>query len=120
MSAFVVGHNHINSIVNWAVNHQVIERQQANEVGQLLWNENVKAVNYRYKEKDKAEKFEWLPMKARRLTQLEVLKACMCLEYQCDEHPKWKSSKAKQWIQDIKDQAIRKLPGYDQAVYAID
>jgi hypothetical protein len=49
-----------------------------------------------------------------------VIKAADCLDYQSCEHPEWDKSEAKQLLDAIRAAAISKLPGYEEAEWAID
>lgn len=73
----------------------------ADEMGQLLWDENVVSVNYRYNRSDVAPRYSWQPV-AQLLSGdseprlwLQVEKARRCLEYQSCEHVGWETSRAK-------------------------
>lgn len=58
MSAFIVSHKHINALVSAMLDAQVsywdghtriyVTRHNAEEVGRILLDENVRSVNYRY------------------------------------------------------------------------
>jgi len=59
-------------------------------------------------------------MRAPRLSTVEVLKACACLEYQSCEHDGWKSSRALRFLESVRNAAIAALPGWDAAPWGID
>jgi hypothetical protein len=48
-----------------------------------------------------------------------ILKAIACFEYQCCEHPDWAASQARQFCQELRDRCIDRLPGYQQAPWAL-
>ncbi len=55
----------------------------------------------------------------KRLTPVEVLKACSCYEYQSCEHDGWERSEAFRLIEAIRHAAIAALPGYEDADWEI-
>lgn len=141
MSAFVVGHAHIDALVTFCLDHKVsywlpkthsrvaVTLDNAEEIGRILLEENETSVGHRYP----GDHPEELPGAAgetaagyrfRRYTPaipaglnvpLVILKACHCLEYQSCEHDGWPQSTAWIIVQAIKDTAQRALPGYDKA-----
>ena len=128
MSAFVCTEKHVNTIVTWAgkfgvrVSHgnpsrtwHVAGQEQA--TANLLHDENVRSVNYRYNDE--------MPLEAREflftgdLTPIEVIKLCQGLKYQSCEHPAWDDSLAHALLQQIISDATRLLPGYAAAPWEI-
>lgn len=91
----------------------------ANEVGQMLWDENYASVNYRYKSGDAPERFKHMVVK-HRLTFAEAFKAINCYEYQSCEHPGWENSNAKAFCDALTARLIRAMPGYDDAPWGIN
>lgn len=105
--------------------------QAAHEMrlAQMLWNENIKSVMYRYPDctrddlpgpcgedfkiraTDLADRPEWLYP----LDLAQVFKSCDCYEYQSCEHPGWKHSQAHAFIQALRSAAWHQLPGYKNA-----
>lgn len=141
MSAFIVGHDHIDALMTYAVEKRIsywnpaaktritITAENAEEVGRILLHENEVSVRYRYSDcgpddlpgtiGENAETYKFrrapmLPMRA-----VAVIKAVNCLEYQSCEHPGWESSLAWRICQDIKSQSVHDLPGYDEAAWEI-
>lgn len=106
--------------------------EELSEVGQMLWDENEASVNDRYPDCEGEElpgtiagmptveaiayRFERkvLPDK-NRLAQ--IITACHCYDYQACEHDGWENSQAKKLVDSIKGQAVRKLPGMDEAAW---
>lgn len=72
--------------------------QTANEIGTMLLNEYRKINN--------------------QLDPVIVLKAIACYEYQSCEHSEWKTSEAFTFCRSL--EAIRALPGYEEAPWGID
>ena len=134
MSAYVVDRKHIDYLVNTASNWRTMKvwddelgewvTLTKKELGQMLWDENVKSVSSRYEECDpfnlpgctgdapylyEETSTHWpldLP---------QIMKACHCLEYQSCEHPEWSDSKAKAFLEGLCKKAEQCLPGYEDA-----
>ena len=135
MSAFIVGKPHIDAIVRLAVKHQVhwyFENQshdarvELDRLGQLLIDENVKSVEYRYQDSELTnlpgpDNSGWLipysysPFRGGTPTPVEGLKLVNCYEYQACEHPGWEASEAHRFTQALTHNLISALPGYDNA-----
>lgn len=137
MSAYVVGQNHIDALVTFAVARSVsywcplsktrvtISASNAEVVGQMLLDENVVSVCHRYgdaitpQEKNAAAayRFRWWHEP---LGVVQVLKAINCLSYQSCEHPGWEGSLPQRILREIKESAIRSLPGYEAADWEME
>lgn len=48
---------------------------------------------------------------------VQVLKACACYEYQSSESPDWDGGEAEGFIASLRRDAIRALPGFEDAVW---
>jgi hypothetical protein len=138
MSAFVVNKEHINAMIHaglarryrpmtWyheGVRHE-LTNETANIVGQMLLDECVKSVCYRYGDSEMTDlpgriNAEWLiPFEYRftykRPTPVEALKLIDCYEYQSCEHPEWEGSLAQAFCRSLRGNTIDRLPGYDEA-----
>lgn len=106
----------------------------ADEVGQMLWRENVASVRYRYPDDGPEELpgpngfnaeadpyiYRYRPL-CEPLTPVETLKAIDCYEYQTCEHPDWRdpANVAAAFCRALQDAAIGALPGYDEAPWEI-
>ena len=140
MSAFVVDKAHINAMIDagLSVHYRPMtwypkgENRQgslteinASEVGQMLLDECVKSVSYRYEDSDltnlpgRSDVDYLLPFQYRRFanppTLIEILKIISCYEYQSCEHPGWEDSEAHAFCQVLRVSTISRLPGYDEA-----
>jgi len=140
MSAFVVDKAHINAMIDAGLSvksrpmHWYPEGKEgsssltqlnASEVGQMLLDECVKSVCYRYKDSEmtdlpgRTDAEYLLPFQYKRFanppTPVEVLKLISCYEYQSCEHPEWKTSEAWHFCQALRQSTIGRLPGYDAA-----
>ena len=97
----------------------------ADRVGQMLLDECVRSVSYRYQDDGITElpgpvNAYWLvPYKYRDVLPLpkpvEILKVIDCYEYQSCEHPEWETSEAKAYCQVLRSHMISCLPGYEEA-----
>lgn len=139
MSAFVVDKKHIDVLVRAAISKSYhdelryyhegtwreVNHERADEVGQMLWDANVRSVSYRYPH-DSLESLPgrvdspWLKpysydFQAPVVTAVEVLKAIACFDYQSCEHPDWEASEAYSFCEGLRHHAINSLPGYDAA-----
>lgn len=147
MSAYIVDRNHILYMVSAAMSHTITthgpfrwftadgirgelgstDYRRAVEVANMLWNENVKSVRYRYS--DHAENDLPGPIgEDYKITlrdfngacfdsfkPVQVLKSCDCYVYQSCEHEAWPKSEARAFIESLRGGAWRALPGYDLA-----
>lgn len=139
MSAFQVGPEHLGALIRWYLldtrthNHPRWRGCQPNlndaaDMLAALAFECYKSVRYRYPDGDLPGPcaFPDTPVVCsdnlhtyRPLTPIEVIVACKCYEYQSCEHPEWGQSEAAQLIQHIKEAALRRLPGYEDAPWEI-
>lgn len=133
MSAYVVSNAHLNAIVNFAYIkfrrepvlyppsgfRPSVDCSQPTELGQILLDENVRSVNYRYNETRETEPFKH--NLSLTLVSLEQFFSCIaCLEYQSCETNNWPETEAFHILQGLKDKAIRLLPGYDKTKWSLD
>lgn len=115
MSVYVVEKSDIALIVEFAGQNQRSGRIGLSELGQLLWDENVKSVNYRYNESNQAPRYVHQPVAG--IQPMAVLKKIHCLEYQSCEHPEWEKSHAASILKQLERLVIRQLPGYAEAAW---
>ena len=139
MSAFVVSDTHIDALVSVGlafarpsepmVWHHAgpdgLERafelrpDNPTEVGAMLLTANQSSVNLLYGERGGTKP----AYSFRRLSGIPdpvvILKAIACFEYQCCEHPGWAASQARQFCQELQDRCMGRLPGYEQAPWAL-
>lgn len=104
-----------------------VEYENLNEVGQLLVTENLRSIQFRYPDTVSNPENAPGPSEAYwlepytysdpryRLTPIEGLKAIACYEYQSCEHPEWKDSNAKQFIDALRNSLIERVAGFDKA-----
>jgi hypothetical protein len=134
MSAYMVSENHLHALVNYAVREHLDYRvagrsvrvapENAEEIGQILSDENYRSVHHRYH--DRAADYFGTPptYKFRSVAKLPgavaMLKLCDCYAYQACETDDWEDSVACKLVAAIRDHASRKVPGYDAAPWGID
>jgi len=128
MSCFMCSEKMIQTIVNHVRRH-ILDR--AFYAGQeycnsdlitMLNNENAKSVNYRYpsyEQEPMAEQMEFRPELAVEITPIQFLKLLHCYAYQAGEHPEWKDSLVRRFIGRWEEQAIKNIPGYEEADWSI-
>ena len=127
MSAYLVPDYHINALVGWAASRhgsnavsyywQGKHRQVRNDerrIASVLYAENVRSVNARYKESEPAHGFIFQRV-VNMLNPIDVIKGCHGYSYQACEADGWEESEAFAIIGGIENSAIRSLPGYDES-----
>lgn len=133
MSAYIVTDKHIDLLV-WAAfhyaesdlfsyyhNNKIEQVDSPNRVGTTLLNENIRSVNFRYSENTPYHFYRYqLPLDNSLLTPAQVFCACDCYEYQACETQDYYSTKAASIINGIRRNTIRKVPGYDNAIWGIE
>ena len=143
MSAQPISENHIRYLINAGMSRRLnvhgfhwnapgelthglhrIETEPADLVrlGQLLWNENYRAINHRYRN----ERGDAPPYQHRRhsdtdlaIDPLTVLKLIDGYEYNCNEHDDWETSEAFAFCQSLRKVAIAAIAGYDDLPWTI-
>lgn len=127
MSAFVVSDNHINVLLTFAIIKRAsyywrpaqarmqISADNADQIGQILLEENFRSVNYRYSDSEPPHRYQYQRVRSDNYSAVDVLKAVNCLDYQSCETPDWPDTHAYAILDGIKDRAIRALPGYDDS-----
>ncbi len=142
MSAYVVDREHIRYLVDAGLAYDVywyhggephrLGSQQSSRpsddparVGKMLWDENIASVSHRYPDDSWGE---WpgpigenyiygrhVPYVRLRFDPVEVIKAAHCLDYQSCEHPGWRESEARAYVEGLIHKATQLLEGYDAA-----
>ena len=134
MSAFIVGNKHINVMLKaanmsqypgdglryyWNGNTYPLCGGQAQlEAGQKLVDENYRSVNHRYDEQVETEPFSLMVLH-QQFTPVEIIKACDCYRYQSCETPDWTETEAYAIMTALRERAIHRLAGYDEAEWNI-
>ena len=136
MSAFVVGHDHIDALLTFAVDLKIafynpenkrteyINDTTVTDIGKILLAENERSVGHRYGETDPddmpgttgedSRNYKFRRFGAN-LTCLSILKACDCFDYQACETEDYEASLACRIVNCIRGYAVRRLPGFDDA-----
>jgi hypothetical protein len=138
MSAYIVGHAHIDALLTFALskrygrrvvytaNETLIEINcdNASEIGRILLTENERSVRHRYPTAaandlprtigEDSANYEFSPFDGG-LTPVAVLKGCDCFDFQANETDDYKSSIACAIIDAIRKRAIICLPEYNLA-----
>ena len=104
MSAFLLCKAHIDTIVNGAIQLKVIRPDQAEWLGQLLWDENYRSVNHRYSEDNDPPEYKHEVYDAP-FHPVAIVIALDCYDYQSCECPDWEKTEARQWSQRIREAA---------------
>ena len=125
MSAFIVGNETINKIVNligeynqhdkWALPTGIRE-YSLKKIGQKMLLLNIKSVDGRYKEKNAIPLFKHIPAMAP--SKIVGLKALRCLLYQCAEDDAIEDpffETLEKFAGNICYDIVRALPAYDNA-----
>lgn len=125
MSAFMVNHSHIDNLVNqirpvlsYYHKGEFKQLRDMDEAGRILLMENRRSVNHRYGETEGIDSYTFV-QPSRRRTPVEIIKACDCFSYQACETSDWEESEAHSVIEAIRENAIRKLAGYEDADWEI-
>lgn len=126
MSAFIVSDKHIDTILTfseglhvWHEEHGIVlQGTELNLAGQVLIDQNYASYNYRYDESHQTPSytFKRQPMPSA----VQVIKACDSLEYQSSETEDYRETWAYKLTESIRENAIGKLPGYNEAEWSID
>lgn len=132
MSAWIVSEKHVltlayfyhkfyfNSIDTWEDTpefyHPIIK-----STARILWNENIKSVDYRYDEKNPRRSFTKNVLPETDLSYEGVVKVIDCWVYQSCEHPGFYRSKAYRMMLELKshilDYAIKNSITFDRENY---
>jgi len=138
MSAFIVGHDHIDALLSFACDLTSYSRidgintSTATKIGKMLLAENERSVGYRYNEDNPDDmpgtigqtsrnyKYRYFRLPAEQIKKcVWVLHGCSCFDYQACETPDYEQSEACKLIDKIRRAAIRALPHYDNAPWEI-
>jgi hypothetical protein len=96
------------------------------EAATMLLMENIKSVGFRYRQSSSVglpgpttveiiTTHDICRTSFRSIDPVQVIKACDCYSYQACEHEGWKTSKAKAYIDSLRNSAAQAFPGYDDA-----
>lgn len=112
MSVYLVEKNHIDYLIGAALAQgwSLECFGGANVAGLSLVRANEMSVNHRYPNgaQPLSDGYVWSARHSA-FDPVQVIAACNCFAYQCDEHSSWESSLAKQLVDKIRRGAIAKL-----------
>lgn len=124
MSAFVVNKKHLDAMLTWGLRYKELgplfwrkrklTYETANEVGQMLWDQNYASVNCRYNTNEKPPEYIFSRYEGA-LTPGKMLAAIDCYKYQACENREWEKSEALDFCQALAGDVISKIPGYEGA-----
>jgi hypothetical protein len=134
MSAYMVSDKQISVLVAYMIRQKIgyyvngwvyVTSVNAEEVGQILIDENYRSVSCRYQDRTeshfgKAPTYKFNAKHGPLPNAIVMLKLCNNFAYQACETDDWKDSVAFKIVEAIKERAITKLPGYDSAPWGID
>lgn len=114
MSAFIVGKTHIDAMLTPLQSYN--SDDELSEMGNTLWQENYKSVNYRYRENEVAPEYRFT---SNAQSNVQVLKLCDCYDYQSCETDVYEDSEAYKIVNMIRKIVCSSLDGYDEAEWAL-
>ena len=127
MSAYIVDKRHIDYLVAAALYYGEkrrgplmfgkvpITKDNADFVGQRLWEENFKSVNHRYTENTLVEEYVFQRWNTEKITPAQVVMSVHCYEYQSCEHEGWETSHAAEFCNRLIRVMARCLPETEKA-----
>lgn len=115
MSAYICSDKHIATIA--IAYTRLIGGDDAQALADELLAENIRSVNYRYREDTPVEPCDLSEHEADTRTPPELVALCECLDYQSCEHPEWETSNAHQLLELITAQfrAAGAVRGFSRA-----
>jgi hypothetical protein len=137
MSAFFVSIHHIDVIVSAAIDVgaysgppriERVTRERATLVGAMLLRENLRSMLARYPRiagTDEAEGYQatidaYLHRYYPGVRPSAAAHAVSCYDYQSCEHPEYDRSQARAFVNSMRQELLRKLPGIDSESWGID
>lgn len=116
MSARIVEMEDIDMLVSWSVKQGLLEKMGVSgpdELGQVLHDENVRSVNYRYDESTVPDRYQHTPMAVEDVSDETINSLIGTLDYQCCETSDWNSSRANECLSFMEHDM---LPRFQEAV----
>ena len=136
MSCFVVPDFHINALVSWSIEHDILPERHSRAAGaQMLAMANRCAYQERYQDPGTPSTYRGFSLvDVSHLGPVDIVKACDCLDYQACDWARWSTSYARDFLAAIRQEAsllaaddrlvqvrdVRNLPGYDAAAWCLD
>ena len=145
MSAWTVSKTHVDVLVAGVLqvggyHHRgvwcPIKLENATALGQMLWRENFRSVNYRYGERKSTPPYAYAAPDAYTRTSREwgqtiyldeqsrvdpavLAKQVSCYDYQSCEHAAYNRSRAHSVVQALAGSLLRNVKGYDEAPWGV-
>lgn len=145
MSAFVVSHKHINTILTFAATRKnyavevrhlsdgssldLSDRADLQKAADILYGQNVRSVSHRYNDEPANQLPGVITEVGHAITYrmilptesaVQIIKACDCLGYQSCETDDWEQTDAYKIMTAIRERATEAIPGMDSAKWSID
>ena len=126
MSAWIVSEKHVLTLAYFYEKcfNKLTDSTLIKKTARILWNENIKSVNYRYNETNKRSVSKnWLDLIDEKISNESLIKQINCWEYQSCEHPGFYKSKAYEMMKDLKivllNEIVSKTTAYELAPWGI-
>ena len=120
MSAYQVSPNHIASIIRAGASIPAPPEVEMVRAARLLAQANATAVGDRYSETVEPVAVDAMDIRcATPLSTVGLLKALDGLEYQLCEAKEYRGSRAQALVNQIRGEAIRRIPGYSDADWSL-
>jgi hypothetical protein len=132
MSAWIIDRDHLDLLLTAALAWEIAVPERADDIGRMLWSENLASVAYRYPDDRDGERpgplefrdhhattYRYRPYRGR-VDPDVVETAARSLAYQSCEHPGWDTSTARQWITRVQAEAARRIPDYTARYGPVD
>ena len=127
MSVQIVSEKHINAILTYALHscftcyyqgHSYkITQDNYQEAGQRLLSANVRSYNEHYQE---SVMLYFNPKRSRQwYSNLQIIKLCRSLAYQCTEKPLWNGSLEKAFLEQLARYALETMTEYNELEWTI-
>lgn len=132
MSAWLVDCEHIDTMVTAALAWELAVPEKADEIGRMLWGENLESIKYRYPGDHGGERPGPVDLADADILEYEftlvpgradpgvVAVACECYEYQSCEHPGWAQSTARLWNAQLHTVAVEMRQHYNARFGPLD
>jgi len=104
----------------------------ANELGEMLWRENHKSINYRYGQRERTPDYLYRTPKAYQVQDLSwspvrtivdpaiLAKQVSCYDYQSCEHEGYYKSRAYSVMLSLAEHMLGKVEGYEDAPWGVE
>jgi len=113
VSAYIVDRAHIDVLVQGLAESEIVTEVDPDELGRILWRENLASVAYRYPNDGDGERPGPMDFRdndvetyiyrrpTKPISRGALMAAVECYDYQSCEHPGWRISQARTWAHDL-------------------